>query len=77
MTGRRIAVVGGGIIGAAVAHRLLEVEPAAPMVVLEQRLGEHRNGRNSGVVHAGLCTARPGRSRRTAGRMSPRATWAG
>ena len=56
MTGRRIAVVGGGIIGAAVAHRLLEVDPSARVVVLEkeQGLAGHQTGRNSGVVHAGL-----------------------
>ncbi len=49
-------MVGGGIIGAAVAHRLTEVEPAAHVVVLEKEdnLAQHQTGRNSGVVHAGL-----------------------
>lgn len=53
---RRYAVVGGGIIGAAVARRLSEVEPAAHVVVLEKEdaLAVHQTGRNSGVVHAGL-----------------------
>jgi (S)-2-hydroxyglutarate dehydrogenase len=56
MTGRRIAVVGGGILGAAVARRLLQVEPDARVTVLEKEdgLARHQTGRNSGVVHAGL-----------------------
>ncbi len=36
MTGPRIAVVGGGIIGAAVAQRLMTVDPSARVVVLEK-----------------------------------------
>lgn len=56
MTGRRIAVVGGGILGAAVARRLLQVEPDARVTLLEkeEHLAQHQTGRNSGVVHAGL-----------------------
>ena len=52
----RCAVVGGGILGAAVARRLLEVLPAARVTLLEKedRLAAHQTGRNSGVVHAGL-----------------------
>jgi L-2-hydroxyglutarate oxidase LhgO len=49
-------VVGGGIIGAAVARALTRSEPAAKVSVLEKELtpGLHQTGRNSGVVHAGL-----------------------
>lgn len=56
MSGQRYAVVGGGILGAAVARRLLQVEPDAQVTLLEKedRLAAHQTGRNSGVVHAGL-----------------------
>jgi (S)-2-hydroxyglutarate dehydrogenase len=52
----RIAVVGGGIIGAAVARRLLEMRPGARVTVLEKEaeLAQHQTSHNSGVVHAGL-----------------------
>jgi (S)-2-hydroxyglutarate dehydrogenase len=53
---QRYAVVGGGIIGTAVARRLLAEQPDAVVTVLEKedRLAAHQTGRNSGVVHAGL-----------------------
>ena len=56
MAGRRYAVVGGGIIGAAVSRRLLQLEPDAQVTLLEKedQLATHQTGRNSGVVHAGL-----------------------
>ncbi len=56
MTGSRIAVVGGGIIGTAVAHRLAGIDQSARITVLEKEdgLAQHQTGRNSGVVHAGL-----------------------
>lgn len=56
MTGRRYAVIGGGILGVAVAHRLLAVQPDSHVTVLEKEpaLASHQTGRNSGVVHAGL-----------------------
>ena len=56
MPGERYAVVGGGIIGTAVARRLLHRRPDAAVTVLEKedRLAAHQTGRNSGVVHAGL-----------------------
>jgi len=49
-------VVGGGIIGTAVARRLTEVLPDASVTVLEKEheLAAHQTGHNSGVVHAGL-----------------------
>jgi L-2-hydroxyglutarate oxidase len=52
----RYAVVGGGILGASVARRLLQVEPDAQVTLLEKEdgLAKHQTGRNSGVVHAGL-----------------------
>lgn len=56
MTAQRYAVVGGGILGAAVARRLLHADPDARVTLLEKehRLASHQTGRNSGVVHAGL-----------------------
>ena len=53
---RRCAVVGGGILGAAVAHRLVTTGLADEVTLLEKEdaLARHQTGRNSGVVHAGL-----------------------
>jgi (S)-2-hydroxyglutarate dehydrogenase len=55
-TPARVVVVGGGILGAATACRLLEVLPDAYVTLLEKEdgLAAHQTGRNSGVVHAGL-----------------------
>jgi len=49
-------VVGGGIIGLAVARELARTRPGAQVTVLEaeDRPARHQTGRNSGVVHAGL-----------------------
>ncbi|NYF96874.1 L-2-hydroxyglutarate oxidase [Janibacter cremeus] len=50
------AVVGGGILGVAIARRILQLQPHAEVTVLEKepRLAAHQTGHNSGVVHAGL-----------------------
>lgn len=52
----RIAVVGGGILGVAVAREVLRRRPGADVTLFEKedRLASHQTGRNSGVVHAGL-----------------------
>src|SRR4249919_2828679 len=51
-----IGVVGGSIIGLAVARELARTRPGAQVTVLEAEDGpaRHQTGRNSGVVHAGL-----------------------
>ena len=56
MTERAVAVVGGGIVGLAVARELTRRRPGERVVVLEKedRLAAHQTGRNSGVVHAGI-----------------------
>jgi L-2-hydroxyglutarate oxidase len=56
VTDRTCAVVGGGIVGAAVAHRLLATEAFDQVTLLEKEdaLARHQTGRNSGVVHAGI-----------------------
>ena len=53
---RRVAVVGGGIIGLAVAERLLREDPSTHVTVLEkeQDWARHQTGRDSGVIHSGL-----------------------
>jgi (S)-2-hydroxyglutarate dehydrogenase len=52
----RYGVVGGGILGAAVARRLLLADPGASVTLLEKEpeLARHQTGHNSGVVHAGV-----------------------
>lgn len=56
MSGRRVVVVGGGIVGLAVAERLVREEPSAEVTVVEKEPGwaRHQTGRNSGVIHSGL-----------------------
>ena len=56
MTERAVAVIGGGIVGLAVARELTRRRPGERVVVLEKedRLAAHQTGRNSGVVHAGI-----------------------
>jgi (S)-2-hydroxyglutarate dehydrogenase len=51
-----VAVVGGGILGTAVARELLARRPGARLCVLEgeERIGRHQTGRSSGVIHAGI-----------------------
>jgi (S)-2-hydroxyglutarate dehydrogenase len=52
----RYVVVGAGIVGLAVAHRLLLDRPHATVTVLEKenRVGGHQTGHNSGVIHSGV-----------------------
>ncbi|MGZ5394516.1 MAG: L-2-hydroxyglutarate oxidase [Mycobacterium sp.] len=52
----RVAVVGGGIVGVAIAREFLTRRPDAQVTLFEKedRLAAHQTGRNSGVVHAGL-----------------------
>ena len=51
-----VAIVGGGIVGLAMADAILGRHPGLRVVVLEKEshLGEHASGRNSGVLHAGF-----------------------
>ena len=53
---RRLAVVGAGIVGLAVARQLLRSNPAASVVLVEREntVGSHQSGHNSGVIHSGL-----------------------
>ena len=51
-----VAVVGGGILGLAVARELGSRRPDASIAVLERHpaVGSEQTGRNSGVIHAGI-----------------------
>ncbi|ASD23368.1 hydroxyglutarate oxidase [Cryobacterium sp. LW097] len=53
--GDRLAIIGGGIVGVAIA-RALVLRGFGDVTVFEKedRLAAHQTGRNSGVVHAGL-----------------------
>lgn len=52
----RVAVVGGGIVGLATAHQLLQRFPSIKVLLLEKEdgPGRHQTGNNSGVLHCGL-----------------------
>jgi (S)-2-hydroxyglutarate dehydrogenase len=51
-----VAVVGGGILGVAVARELAGRRPRERVVMLEREseLGAHQTSHNSGVIHAGI-----------------------
>jgi len=51
-----VAIVGGGLVGLATAHQLLEQRPDLRVSVLEREdaVGLGQSSRNSGVLHAGL-----------------------
>lgn len=53
---QRVGVVGGGILGVAIAREVVRRRPGTEVVVLEKedRLAAHQTGHNSGVVHAGI-----------------------
>jgi len=51
-----VIIIGGGIVGLATAHDLLERYPEKTALVLEKesRVALHQSGRNSGVLHSGI-----------------------
>jgi len=51
-----IAIVGGGIVGAATLYKLQQKNPNLTIVLLEKEkeLAHHQTGHNSGVIHSGL-----------------------
>jgi L-2-hydroxyglutarate oxidase len=53
---KKVAIIGGGIVGLATAYRLGERFPGARISVLEKEsaVGQHQTGHNSGVLHSGL-----------------------
>ncbi|SDP55084.1 L-2-hydroxyglutarate oxidase LhgO [Actinopolyspora xinjiangensis] len=56
MTEQTVGVIGGGIVGLAVARELSRRHESVRVLVFEKedRLGAHQTGHNSGVVHAGI-----------------------
>jgi (S)-2-hydroxyglutarate dehydrogenase len=52
----KVAIIGGGIVGLATAHQILERHPSTKILVLEKESGpgRHQTGHNSGVLHCGL-----------------------
>lgn len=56
MSERRIGIIGGGIVGLAIARELILRHPGVEVGVFEKedRLAAHQTGHNSGVVHAGI-----------------------
>ena len=51
-----VGVVGGGILGVAIAREIGRRRPGTRVVLMEKedRLAAHQTGHNSGVVHAGI-----------------------
>jgi L-2-hydroxyglutarate oxidase len=51
-----IAIIGGGIVGAATLYKLQSKNPHLKIVMLEKEseLAAHQTGHNSGVIHSGL-----------------------
>jgi L-2-hydroxyglutarate oxidase len=54
--GRRIVIIGGGLVGLGTAYALLRQRSGDQVTVLEKedQLGQHQSTHNSGVLHAGL-----------------------
>ena len=51
-----IAIIGGGIVGAATLYKLQKAYPDLSMILFEkeEKLAAHQTGNNSGVIHSGL-----------------------
>jgi L-2-hydroxyglutarate oxidase len=51
---KHIAIIGGGIVGLAVAYKLSLQQAKVTVFEKESQEGQHQSGRNSGVLHCGL-----------------------
>ena len=51
-----IAIIGGGIVGAATFYKIQKQRPDLKIVLIEKegKLADHQTGHNSGVIHSGL-----------------------
>jgi L-2-hydroxyglutarate oxidase len=56
MSGYNVIIIGGGIVGLAVALEVTERFPRLRLLLLEKedRVGRHQSGHNSGVIHSGV-----------------------
>lgn len=56
MSGYNVIIIGGGIVGLAVALEITERFPRLRLLLLEKedRVGRHQSGHNSGVIHSGV-----------------------
>jgi L-2-hydroxyglutarate oxidase len=56
MNNTDIAILGGGMVGLALAHQITERWPDLSITVIDKEpgIGRHSSGRNSGVLHAGI-----------------------
>jgi L-2-hydroxyglutarate oxidase len=56
MSGKTLAVIGGGLVGLGVAYRTMQARLFDHIIVLEKesRAGQHQSTHNSGVLHCGL-----------------------
>ena len=51
---KNIAIIGGGVIGLAIAYKLSDEGALVHVFEKEKAVGLHQSGRNSGVLHCGL-----------------------
>jgi (S)-2-hydroxyglutarate dehydrogenase len=51
-----IAIIGGGIVGAATMYKMQKQYPSLKIILIEKEdlLADHQTGHNSGVIHSGL-----------------------
>ena len=51
-----VAIIGGGIVGAATFYKMQKAYPNLKMILIEKEdlLADHQTGHNSGVIHSGL-----------------------
>ncbi len=51
-----VAIIGGGIVGAATLYKMQQRHPKLKFVLIEKEsmLADHQTGHNSGVIHSGL-----------------------
>ena len=51
-----VAIIGGGIVGAATFYKMQKAFPELNMILIEKEnmLADHQTGHNSGVIHSGL-----------------------
>jgi L-2-hydroxyglutarate oxidase len=56
LSSKRIIIIGGGIVGLATTHKLMQARPDLRVWLLEKEaaVGQHQSSHNSGVLHAGL-----------------------